>query len=59
MSEVSPTKYYQKKNKKKNKGRSQEKLVKGIKTFLKKKKTKNQNMDVNDIKIFLSMKNKS
>ena len=46
--------YYQE-----NKERLQEKLVKDIKTFLKKKKKKSNNMVVNVTKISQKMKNKS
>ena len=48
-------KYYQKKQTKKK--RFEKKLMEGVKTFLKKGETKNGNMVVNDIKIFLKMKN--
>ena len=46
--------YYQE-----NRERLQEKLVKDIKTFLKKKKKKSNNMVVNVTKISQKMKNKS
>ena len=54
MSKTFSAKYYQE-----NKERLQKKLVKDIKSFLKKKKKKSDNMVVNVTKISIKMKNKS
>ena len=43
---------------KKTKKRLKKSPVKGIKIFLKKKQTKSENMVVNDVRIFLKMRNK-
>ena len=54
MSRCLSVKYYQE-----NKERLQNKLVKDIKIFLKKRKEKNKNIVVNVTKIFQKIKNKS
>ena len=54
MSKNLSAKYYQE-----NKERLQKKLMKGIKTFLKKKKSKSSNIVMNDRKIYQKMKKKS
>ena len=54
MSKTLSAKYYQE-----NKERLQKKLVKDIKSFLKKKKKKSDNMVVNVTKISIKMKNES
>ena len=54
MSKKSSAKYYQG-----NKKRLQNKFVRDIKIFLRKKKKKSDNMVVNDTKICLKIKNKS
>ena len=54
MSKTLSAKYYQE-----NKERLQKKLVKDIKSLLKKKKKKSDNMVVNVTKISIKMKNKS
>ena len=53
MSKISPAKYCQK-----NKERLQKNLLKGIKIFLK-KRSKSKNIATNNVKIFLSMTNRS
>ena len=54
MSKDTSAKYYQN-----NREILQEKLVKVIKIFLKKKNKKSNNMIVNNTKIYLKMKNKN
>ena len=54
ISKDSSTRYYPD-----NKERLQEKLVKDIKVFLKKKKKESNNMVMNDTKTYQKMKNKS